>query len=229
MFCFSDSSFRTLPTDDEQTSYSLEEDRTFRRHRPLFNKENKSQSKATTSNLKMVKQHTTKAKPLQAANKSNPKSPRPGHVRVAHNDSESSNTSQNVRQESRSAVTSSLQNRSQIRGETVPEISNQPKSRRKTRMPMKNNGVLNDIKNLQRSTQSLIPFAPFGRLIREIMTQRSPEQLRITPLALQALRDSAESYIVSLFEDINRIALNRKQVTIQAKDLHLAMYIRGHK
>ncbi|CAO1307511.1 unnamed protein product [Diamesa serratosioi] len=228
----SDSSFRTLPTDDEQTNYSLEEDRTFRRHRSFIDKENNPQSKKTsTSNPKMVKPQLTKAKPLQPANKSNTKSPRHGHVRITHEDSDSSsNPSQNVVnvESRRSRSNSSALNEPPVRANIIAEKSNQTRHKRKKRLPVKSNGVLNEIKKLQMSTQCLIPLSSFGRLVREIMRERSPEELRITPLALHALRESCEAYLVKLFEDVNRIALNRNQVTIQIKDMHLALFIRNH-
>lgn len=223
-----------MPTDEEQTNYSLEEDRTLRRHRSFIDKENRTQSKkATTSNSKMVKPHT-KTKPLQSTNKSNANaSTSRGHVRVAYDDSDSSShTTQNVSQvETRSPAKSSLQNQPQRRGKTTskPATTIQTRHRRKQKVPAKKTGALNEIRRLQHSTVYLIPLLPFGRLVREIMMHRSPLNMRITPLALQALRDSAESYMVGLFEDVNRIALNRNQVTIQVKDMQLAMYIRGHK
>lgn len=231
---FSDSSFRTLPTDEEQTNYSLEVDRTLRRHRSFIDKENRTQSKkATTSNPKMVKPHT-KTKPLQSTNKPNTNanaSTSRGHVRVAYDDSDSSShISQNFSQvETRSPARSSHQNQPQRRGKTLPASTIQTRHRRKLKVPQKKTGALNEIRKLQHSTVNLIPLLTFGRLVREIMIHRSPIEMRITPLALQALRDSTESYMVGLFEDVNRIALNRNQVTIQVKDMQLAMYIRGHK
>lgn len=227
---FSDSSFRTLPTDEEQTNYSLEVDRTLRRHRSHTDKENKTQSNKKTT-PKMVKTHTKK-KPFQSTNKSydNNASSSRGHVRVAYEDSDSSSyQSPNVRQvETRSPKKSSHQNQPQHRGKTLPTNSVETRHRRKIQVPQKNN-AMNEIRKLQHTTVNLIPLLPFGRLVREIMMHRSTREMRITPVALQALRDSAESYVVGLFEDVNRIVLNRNQVTIQVKDMQLAMYIRGHK
>lgn len=50
---------------------------------------------------------------------------------------------------------------------------------------------------------------------------------RITPPALGALQESAEAYLVNLFEDANFCCLHRSRITIHPKDMKLAMYIRG--
>lgn len=45
------------------------------------------------------------------------------------------------------------------------------------------------------------------------MHERSREIARITPTAFQALQESAESYLVLLFEDAYKITMSRKQVS----------------
>lgn len=42
-----------------------------------------------------------------------------------------------------------------------------------------------------------------------------------------ALQESAEDYLVGLFEDANLCAIHAKRVTIMVKDLQLARRIRG--
>jgi histone H3 len=44
-----------------------------------------------------------------------------------------------------------------------------------------------------------------------------------------ALQESAEVYLVGLFEDTNLAAIHAKRVTIQPKDIQLARRIRGER
>ena len=44
-----------------------------------------------------------------------------------------------------------------------------------------------------------------------------------------ALQESAEAYLVGLFEDTNLCAIHAKRVTIMTKDLQLARRIRGER
>ena len=82
------------------------------------------------------------------------------------------------------------------------------------------------IHHLQSTTHNLIPNAPFCRLLREIIQQNG--DFRITPQAIAALRESAEVYTVSILEDAYKITGNRKQVTLQPRDIHLLMLLRGN-
>ena len=93
-----------------------------------------------------------------------------------------------------------------------------------------------EIAKLQRTTNLLIPKAPFLRLVRELMMERSRlfynrsgAPLHITPTALEALREAAECYLVSVFEDAYMIALHSKRVTLMAKDITLLMSLRNHE
>jgi len=48
-------------------------------------------------------------------------------------------------------------------------------------------------------------------------------------MALLALQEAAEAYLVGLFNDTNECALHGKRVTIMTKDMQLALRIRGEK
>lgn len=87
--------------------------------------------------------------------------------------------------------------------------------------------ALREIRRLQKSTELLIPKAPFQRLVREI-AQGFKDDLKFQSLALGALAEAAESYLVSLFEDTNLCAIHGRRVTIMPRDMHLARRIRGH-
>src|SRR5688572_25725721 len=78
----------------------------------------------------------------------------------------------------------------------------------------------------QKSTELLIKKLPFQRLVREIAQDFRPD-LRFQAAALCALQESAECYLVGLFELSNLCALHAHRVTIMPSDLRLARRIRG--
>jgi len=43
-----------------------------------------------------------------------------------------------------------------------------------------------------------------------------------------ALQEAAEAYLVSLFEDVNLLAIHAKRVTIMPKDVAIARRLRGN-
>ncbi|KAI5479728.1 hypothetical protein MNV49_002989 [Pseudohyphozyma bogoriensis] len=106
--------------------------------------------------------------------------------------------------------------------------------------------ALREIRRYQKSTELLIrklPLVPlplpsilpqltlffdrsFQRLVREI-AQDFKTDLRFQSSAVMALQESAEAYLVSLFEDTNLAAIHAKRVTIMPKDIQLARRLRG--
>ncbi|CAL8583135.1 centromeric DNA-binding histone H3-like protein cse4 [Xanthoria parietina] len=90
--------------------------------------------------------------------------------------------------------------------------------------------ALREIRRYQRSTDLLLLKLPFSRLVREIALSLVPaggETLRWQSQAIQALQESAEAFMVHLFEDTNLCAIHAKRVTIMQKDIQLARRIRG--
>ena len=73
--------------------------------------------------------------------------------------------------------------------------------------------ALREIRRYQKSSELLIRRLPFQRLVREI-AQDYKTDLRFQGSAVLALQESAESYIVALFEDAMLCALHAKRVTI---------------
>ena len=53
------------------------------------------------------------------------------------------------------------------------------------------------------------------------MFQIVKPELRIQSLALEALQEAAESYLVGMFEQCNDICYHGKRVTLQVKDIRL--------
>ena len=86
--------------------------------------------------------------------------------------------------------------------------------------------ALREIRKYQRSTDLLLRKIAFQRLVREISQDFAPG-LRFQPIALLALQEAAESYIVSVFEDVNLCAIHARRVTIMPRDMRLALRIRG--
>jgi len=70
--------------------------------------------------------------------------------------------------------------------------------------------------------------APFQHLVREIACDIKSD-LRMQTMALLALQEAVEAYLVGLFNDTTECALHAKRVTIMPKDMQLALRIRGEK
>ena len=78
--------------------------------------------------------------------------------------------------------------------------------------------ALREIKRYQKKTDSLLPRAPFQRLVRSISDGLDPE-LRFRPDALLAVQEAAETYLIHLFEDTNLCAIHAKRVTVMKQDM----------
>ena len=84
----------------------------------------------------------------------------------------------------------------------------------------------------QKTTDLLIRKRAFQRLVREVASHfKAPDgdDYRFQSLALLALQEAAEAYLVGLFEDTNLCAIHAKRVTIMPRDIHLARRIRGER
>ena len=87
--------------------------------------------------------------------------------------------------------------------------------------------ALRQIRKYQKSTELLIRKLPFQRLVREI-AQDYKCDLRFQTIALMALQEAAEAYMIGLMEDTNLCAFHAKRVTIMPRDMQLARRIRGN-
>jgi histone H3 len=88
--------------------------------------------------------------------------------------------------------------------------------------------ALREIRRYQRCTNLLLRRRPFQRLVREIAQAHSAD-CRFQVLALEALQEAAEAYLVGLFEDTQLCAVHARRVTIQPRDMLLAQRIRGER
>jgi len=110
-----------------------------------------------------------------------------------------------------------------------PAKKSQPTSANKKRHRYRPGTVaLREIRKYQKSTDLLIRKLPFQRLVREIAMDFKTD-LRFASLAVLALQEAAEAYLVGLFDDSNLCAIHAKRVTILPKDIQLARRIRGER
>jgi len=89
--------------------------------------------------------------------------------------------------------------------------------------------ALREIRRYQKSTDLLIRKAPFSRLVRQICGELGFEKYRFQSIAVLAIQEAAEAYLVRLFEDTNLCAIHARRVTITDRDIRLARRIRGEK
>jgi len=98
----------------------------------------------------------------------------------------------------------------------------------KPRKPRIGNTAVNGLLAARRFPQFLIPKAPFQALVKDIC-QGYNEKIRLQTMAIAALQEAAEVYLVNLFEASNLCAIHAKRVTIQAKDMLLVRRMRGDR
>ena len=96
--------------------------------------------------------------------------------------------------------------------------------------------ALREIRRYQQSTECLIKRTPFHKLIKEISQEYrvcpdgpgTPSvQVLFQSTALAALPESAENFIIGLFEDVNLLAVHARRVTVMPRDIRLALRIQG--
>ncbi|MGH0114528.1 UNVERIFIED_CONTAM: hypothetical protein FKN15_020439, partial [Acipenser sinensis] len=107
---------------------------------------------------------------------------------------------------------------------SAPSSVGSPRRRKRFRPGTR---ALMEIRKYQKSTELLIRKAPFSRLVREVCQSVSSQDLKWQSLALIALQEAAEAFLVRLFEDSYMCSIHAKRVTLYPKDLQLARRIRG--
>ena len=114
-------------------------------------------------------------------------------------------------------------------GKPASQYKGIPKGVKTTRRFRPGTVALRQIRKYQRSTNTLIPFAPFARLVREIADSQIVEGwYRFQRTAIHALQEAAEQYLTRVLEDSNLCAIHAKRVTIMPKDIRLAKRIGGY-
>ncbi|KAJ7303389.1 hypothetical protein JRQ81_012359 [Phrynocephalus forsythii] len=85
-----------------------------------------------------------------------------------------------------------------------------------------------EIRKYQKSTNLLIQKLPFARVVREIcLDYTRGVDMQWQAMALLALQEAAEAFLVYLMEDAYLCAIHAKRVTLYPKDIQLARRIRG--
>jgi histone H3/H4 len=87
--------------------------------------------------------------------------------------------------------------------------------------------ALREIRRYQRGSDLLLRKRPFQRLVREVAQDLMREGIRFESRALLALQEASEAFMVSVFEDTQKLAMHAERVTLHAKDMQLACRIRG--
>ena len=77
--------------------------------------------------------------------------------------------------------------------------------------------ALREIRRYQKTTNLLIPRAPFLRLVREIAMDFK-SYLRFQASAIEALREATETYLIKLFKDCQLCAIHAKRHDFGQKD-----------
>ena len=85
---------------------------------------------------------------------------------------------------------------------------------------------LKEIRRFQLLTKLLVQRLPFQRLVKELIQVRR-EDLKVQGLAVKALQEAGEAFLVGLLKQANLCAVHAKCVTIMPKDIQLARQIRG--
>uniref|UniRef100_A0A182QFH7 Core Histone H2A/H2B/H3 domain-containing protein n=1 Tax=Anopheles farauti TaxID=69004 RepID=A0A182QFH7_9DIPT len=109
---------------------------------------------------------------------------------------------------------------------TTNSVTAKPKKNRRKPSKPSDWKLIKDMLHLQGTVHYLIPKLSFGRVIREILSEFAPTGLRVTPQALECLQESAELYTVQLFQDAYRCTFHRDRITLQPKDIQLALMLR---
>ncbi|KAJ7305426.1 histone-fold-containing protein [Mycena albidolilacea] len=83
-----------------------------------------------------------------------------------------------------------------------------------------------EIHKYQKDTSLLIPKTSFQCLVKEITKDYQPD-VQFQSLALLALQEAAEDYLVAVFEDSMQVAQHTHRETIQSRDMVLVLRLRG--
>ncbi|XP_059349238.1 histone H3-like centromeric protein A [Ammospiza nelsoni] len=103
-----------------------------------------------------------------------------------------------------------------------------PSPPRRARRRRPGQRALQEIRTYQRSTRLLLRPGPFARLVRELcLLFTRGVDYRWQSMALLALQEAVEAFVVRLLEDAYLCSLHARRVTLFPKDLQLARRLRG--
>uniref|UniRef100_A0A7E4ZW21 Histone domain-containing protein n=1 Tax=Panagrellus redivivus TaxID=6233 RepID=A0A7E4ZW21_PANRE len=96
---------------------------------------------------------------------------------------------------------------------------------KKTKKSAPGTAALKEIRKYQANGNSLLKVAPFARVVKDLIEKIAGPGYRVQGLAVKALMEGAENFLVTLFETANMAAHHAKRVTLQQKDMHLVLRI----
>ena len=106
--------------------------------------------------------------------------------------------------------------------EVKRKVEEGKKEAKKSRWGMK---ALKEVRKFQSSTELLIQRLPFQSLVKELI-QAKQNDLNVQGLAMKALQEVGETFLVGLLEQANLCAIHAKYMTIMSKDIQVARQIR---
>lgn len=112
--------------------------------------------------------------------------------------------------------------------QTARKIEEQTVESKRKRRYRPGTVALRDIRRYQRGGDLLLRKRPFQRLVREVAQDLHREGIRFEGRALAALQEASEAFVVSVFEDTQKLAIHAERVTLHAKDMQLACRMRGY-
>ena len=84
--------------------------------------------------------------------------------------------------------------------------------------------ITTEIKELQRTVNSLIPPTSFAKCVKEMIHERSHNKIvRIEKQVHSSLQSAAENYLVKIFQEANLMANHAKRSTVNERDMLLAV------
>ncbi|XP_033001246.1 histone H3-like centromeric protein A [Lacerta agilis] len=111
------------------------------------------------------------------------------------------------------------------RREPPAQQAQRPPRRRRYRPGQR---AMQEIRKYQKSTGLLIRKLPFARVVREIcLDYTRGVDMQWQSMALLALQEAAEAFLVFLLEDAYLCTIHAKRVTLHPRDIQLARRIRG--
>jgi len=80
---------------------------------------------------------------------------------------------------------------------------------------------LREIRKEQSSVKTIIPKAPFKRIVAGFVADIGGADMRIRKDAIDALQQGSEDHLIRMFNDVNRITILSKRETVHVKDMAL--------
>ena len=81
--------------------------------------------------------------------------------------------------------------------------------------------ALREVRDEQSKTNTIIPTAPFTRVVREMTQEYTDQDIRFRKEALEALQTDAEDFLIGMFHDANLIAIQGNRETLHVDDIKL--------